>query len=39
MDKGSDAHSGVGSAGPANSAMGNSDMQEGMPNDNSYAEL
>lgn len=42
MDQRSDANSGMGSARPANSAMANSDMQDGtgMPDsDNSYAEL
>ena len=42
MGQGSNANSGMGSARPANSAMANSDMQDGtgMPDsDNSYAEL
>ncbi len=42
MDQRSDAHSGVGSARPANSAMANSDMDKGAgmeDSDNSYAEL
>jgi len=42
-DQRSDANSQLGSARPANSAMANSDMQDGpgLPdsNDNSYAEL
>ena len=43
VDHRSDANSGMGSAGPANSALANSDMQDavgGRPDsDNSYAEL
>lgn len=42
MDQGSNANSGMGSPRPANSALANSDMQDGVgmqDSDNSYAEL
>jgi len=43
VDQGSDANSGVGSDCPANSAMANSDMQDGPgkldDSDGSYAKL